>query len=201
MYLYISASEEAISVVLICQREHEQIPIYYHSRRLKGAETRYPLIERLVYAVVHAASQFRTYFLALLIKVFTEYLFRRYLHKPETLRRLTRWAIELSEFRIDYVLATTIKEQAVVDFIVELMQVDQNIPWIVEVDGSSCSTIAGLGIKVITLDQRIREHLIRLHFTTSNNIVESEVAINGLKIAKMLGATFVKLRTDSQLLA
>lgn len=79
-----------------------------------------PLVEWLVYAVIHIAHQFRAYFLAHPIKIFTEYSLVRYLRKPETSGSLTTWVIELSKFRIDYVPATTIKGQAVANFIVEL---------------------------------------------------------------------------------
>jgi len=103
------------------------------------------------------------------IKVFTVYLLRRFLHKPKTSGRLTRWAIELSEYQIDYVLETAIKGQAVADFIAELTQVDETIPWRVEVDRSSCSTDAGIRIKIVTPDQRINEHSICLQFVASDN--------------------------------
>lgn len=47
----------------------------------------------------------------------------------------------------------------------------------------------------------VYEHSIRLHFEMLNNVAEYEVLINGMKIVKMLEATTVKLRTDSQLVA
>lgn len=84
-----------------------------------------------------------------------------------------------------------------VDFIAELSQMDDSIPWTVEVDRSNCSTCACIEIKVITPDQRIHEHSIRLSFAGSNNVVEYEPTIHGLKIAKMLGVVNkVKLKTN-----
>lgn len=108
---------------------------------------------------------------------------------------MSRWAIELSEYKIDYVPITAIKGQAIIDFIVELTQVDQSISWIVEVDVSRCSIgAAGLGIKFITPDQGIFEHFLLLQFATSNNVAKYEAVIHGFKIVRMLGVTMVKDR-------
>ena len=41
------------------------------------------------------------------------------LHKPEASGRLLKWAVELSEFVIEYQPRTSIKGQALVDFFVE----------------------------------------------------------------------------------
>jgi len=100
---------------------------------------------------------------------------------------------------MDYVPTKTIKGQAVAVFIAKLTQVDGTIPWTVEVDGSCHSTGAGIGIKIITRTRGYMSTRYACNFATSNNIVEYEATIHGLKIVKMLGATTVKLRTDSQL--
>lgn len=110
-----------------------------------------------MYVVIHMTRRFIAYFLVHPIKFFTEYALRRYLHKPKTLGRLTRWVIELGEFKIYYAPTTTIEGQEVANFIAEVTEFDQSIPWVVEVDGYSCNTSVGLGIKIITLDQRIYE--------------------------------------------
>ena len=201
LYLYIAASEEAVSAVLIAQRDKEQVPIYYHSRRLQGAEIRYSPIEKIVYAVIHACRRFRAYFLAHTIVVLTSCPLRRLLHKPDISGRLTKWAIELSEFDLDFRPATAIKGQAVADFMVELTPSNLAQPWTVEVDGSSCSTSSGIGVKIHSPDEKNYEHSIRLHFPASNNVAEYEAAIHGLKLLRTLGAEKVTLRTDSQLVA
>lgn len=71
---------------------------------------------------------------------------------------------------------------------------DQYVPWVVEVDGTTYSSGFGLDIKIITLGQKIYEHSICLQFATSNNVVEYEAPIHSLKIVKMLGETTIKDR-------
>ena len=66
-------------------------------------------MEKLILALVTAAWKLRPYFQAHVIEVPTEYLMKQVLHKPETLGRLTKWAIELSEFDIRFKLKTAIK--------------------------------------------------------------------------------------------
>ena len=44
---------------------------------------------------------------------------RRAMKSPEAARRMVLWAIELSEFDIQYRLQTTIKGQVIADFIAE----------------------------------------------------------------------------------
>jgi hypothetical protein len=43
------------------------------------------------------------------------------------------------------------------------------------------------------------EYMVRLHFPSSNNIVEYEARINGLRIAVELGIRHLKIRGDSEL--
>jgi ribonuclease HI len=43
------------------------------------------------------------------------------------------------------------------------------------------------------------KYLVRLHFSTSNNVAEYEVLINGLRIAIELGIRWLDIRGDSQL--
>ena len=44
---------------------------------------------------------------------------KKAMNKPKAVGRMVQWAIELSQFNIEYRPWTTIKAQALVDFIVE----------------------------------------------------------------------------------
>ena len=59
-------------------------------------------MEKLILALVTVARKLCPYFQAHTIEVPTEYPMKKILHKPETLGRLMKWAIELSEFDIRY---------------------------------------------------------------------------------------------------
>ena len=93
--------------------------VYYCSRALRGAEERYPRMEKLILALVTTARKLRPYFQAHTIEVPTEYPMKQVLHKPETSGRLMKWAIKLSEFDIRYKPKTTIKGQVLADFVMK----------------------------------------------------------------------------------
>nr|XP_027122190.1 uncharacterized protein LOC113739145 [Coffea arabica] len=84
LFLYLSACNEAVSMVLVWEDKGAQRPIYYVSRALQGPETRYTPAEKLVLALVHAARKLRPYFQTHSIVVLTDQLLRQILTKPET---------------------------------------------------------------------------------------------------------------------
>lgn len=66
-------------------------------------------MEKKAYTVVCATRKLRPYFLAHCIVVVTADPLRKVLHSPIAAGRLISWAIELSEFDIDYVPQKTIR--------------------------------------------------------------------------------------------
>ena len=107
--LYLAVSDFSTSAVLIRDKDRVQYLVYYCSRALRGAEERYPKMEKLILALVTLARKLRPYFQAHTIEVPTEYPMKQVLHKPKTLGRLMKWALDLSEFDIRYKPKTTIK--------------------------------------------------------------------------------------------
>ena len=65
LLLYLATNSYAISA-LIAQEDRGDVeqPIYYISRALKDAETRYPRAEKGCLAIVYASQRLRHYFLA-----------------------------------------------------------------------------------------------------------------------------------------
>jgi dsDNA-binding SOS-regulon protein len=57
LYLYLAVSPTAVSSTLIKEEERRQLPVYYTSRALRGAEERYPPMEKLAFALVIAARK------------------------------------------------------------------------------------------------------------------------------------------------
>ncbi|XP_077251894.1 uncharacterized protein LOC143891136 [Tasmannia lanceolata] len=74
-----------------------------------------------------AARKMRPYFQAHTIKVLTDQPLRQVLHRPDTLGRLVKWAVELSEFDIQYLPRQAIKSQVLVDFMAECTIHQQSI--------------------------------------------------------------------------
>ncbi|XP_024035550.1 uncharacterized protein LOC112096357 [Citrus clementina] len=157
--LYLAVSDRAASSVLVREEEGIQYPIYYTSKALLDAETRYPTTEKWALALVVAARKLRPYFQAFPVSVITNQPLRQILHKPDASGRLVKWAVELSEFDLDYKPRAAIKAQAMADFVAEFAEPevclgqqdadvgnDETQVWQISVDGSSGERGSGAGI-------------------------------------------------------
>uniref|UniRef100_A0A2N9FU44 Uncharacterized protein n=1 Tax=Fagus sylvatica TaxID=28930 RepID=A0A2N9FU44_FAGSY len=111
--------EELKSSALIREDGGTQLPVYYTSKAFQGAEERYPAMEKLTLALVIAARKLRPYFQSHKIIVLTNHPLRKAMNKPDAAGRLIQWAVELSEFDIEYHPRQAIKAQALADFIAE----------------------------------------------------------------------------------
>ena len=79
LYLYLAVKEYAISGALIREEDKVQWPVYYISKRLVDAETRYLEMEKLALALVIAAQKLRPHFHSHPIRVLTNYPLRQVL--------------------------------------------------------------------------------------------------------------------------
>ena len=103
LYMYLAVSEWAISAVLFrCPSHKEHKPIYYVSRALADVETKYSKMELTSLALRSAAQKLRPYFQAHPVVVLTDQPFRNILHKLDLTGRMLQWAIELSEYGIEF---------------------------------------------------------------------------------------------------
>ncbi|GAA0174434.1 hypothetical protein LIER_27824 [Lithospermum erythrorhizon] len=62
LQLYLIVSESELSSALIREKEMVQKPVYYGSRVMRRAETRYSLTEKMVYALIIVARKLKPYF-------------------------------------------------------------------------------------------------------------------------------------------
>ena len=102
LYLYLAISHAAVSAALVREEYGLQRPVYFKSRALQGAEERYPQMEKLAFALIIAARKLKPYFQAHTIVVLTDKPLRKALSSPEAAGRMALWAVELSEFDIQY---------------------------------------------------------------------------------------------------
>ena len=82
-------------------------------------EERYPRMEKLAFALITAARKLKPYFQAHTIVVLTDQPLKRAMSNPKAAKRMALWAIELSEFDVQYRPRTAVKGQIVADFIAE----------------------------------------------------------------------------------
>ena len=76
-------------------------------------------MEKLVFALVTTARKLKPYFQAHMMNVLTDKPLQHAISNPETAGQLALWAIELSEFDIQYHPRTAIKGQIDADCIAE----------------------------------------------------------------------------------
>ena len=74
LYLYIAVSQAAISTALVRDEGGSQRPVYFISRAFRGAEERYPRMEKLAFALITTAWKLKPYFQAHTIVVLTKQL-------------------------------------------------------------------------------------------------------------------------------
>ena len=78
----------------------------------------------MIFALVMAAQKLKPYFQAHTIIVLTNQPLKRAMSSPEATGRMALWAIELSEFDVQYRPRTAVKGQVVADFIAEYTQLE-----------------------------------------------------------------------------
>ncbi|GJX84332.1 reverse transcriptase domain-containing protein [Tanacetum coccineum] len=206
---------EAISSVLMANRDHAQRPIYYVSKALQGPEMNYPLIEKLALALVHIARPLCRYFQAHQICVLTDQPIRQVLLKPENSGRLAKWATELDKHDITYKPCSSIKGQALDDFVVEcsrnhthketkeatlLPSEDKSPRWTLYTNGASSSEGSGAGLILTDPYEKEVTYALRFEFPTSNNEAEYEALIYGLELATRLDVKHLQVYSDSLLI-
>ncbi|XP_022150100.1 uncharacterized protein LOC111018362 [Momordica charantia] len=203
LHLYLAVSDSAVSSTLIKQEGARQSPVYYTSKAMTEPETRYPQTEKLAFALVTSARRLRPYFQAHTVIVLTNLPLKNIFLKLEISGRLMKWALELSEYDIQFGPRTALKGQAVANFIAELTPPSQltesDLSWTIYVDGSSNERGCGAGILLLAPSGERFEYALRFNFRTSNNEAEYEALLACLCVARGLGAVHIKVFSDSQL--
>jgi len=151
LFLYLAVSSAAINAALIKEEDQVQKPIYYTSQELRGAEERYPPMEELTFALVTATRKLKPYFQAHTVIILINKPSQRAMSNPEAARRMVLWAIELSEFNIQYRPHTAIKGQVVANFIAKFTNMEgqgaEEYPqWSIYMNRSSNKQAEGAGI-------------------------------------------------------
>ncbi|XP_017420406.2 uncharacterized protein LOC108330432 [Vigna angularis] len=197
LHIFLGVSKTAVSAVLMQERAQARL-VYFVSRTLLDAETRYQRVEKVALALLHASRRLRPYFQSYQVIVRTDFPISKILRKPDLAGRMVAWAIELSEFGLRYEPRGSVKGQHLADFAAELPPSGQD-DWNLYVDGASGRSISGADIVLEGPNGFLLEHSLIFKFKVSNNQAEYEALVAGLELAKDMGARRITCRTDSEL--
>ncbi|GKV48647.1 hypothetical protein SLEP1_g55446 [Rubroshorea leprosula] len=178
LYLYFGISNATISSILVKEASKQQKSVYYASKVLQGAKLRYSVAEKAALAIFQ---------------------------KPECSGRLIKWAVELGKFQITFQQRSSIRAQALVDFVVECTSSSETIAsepeqWTLYVDGSSSKRGSRVGTVLLGLGSFRSEHALKFNFEATNNMVEYEALLLGLRLAAELKVRSLQVYSDSQLI-
>ncbi|CAN1248722.1 Transposon Tf2-9 polyprotein [Linum perenne] len=138
LYMYVAIAATAVSSVLVKWMDKEERPVFYTSKSLVDAETRYSPLEKSAYAVIIASRKLRPYFHAHTIHVVT------------------------------------------------------NLPL-----KASSKNGAGAGIVLKSPQGVLHETALRFSKSRTNNAAEYGALIAGLRMAKTMGVSHLKVFSDS----
>jgi hypothetical protein len=212
LQLYISAMSNMVSTTIIVERGELDINrkiqylIYYISKMLSDSKTQYFHIMKLAYTLLSTSHKLFHYFQAHQIEVHTLSTLGEIMSNREVTEKIAKWAIELSMYDIVYKPREVIKAQALSDFLAEWIGT-QTPPkerkleyWAIKFDGSLQLQGAGVGILVTSHKGEIFKYVLPMHFPVSNNAIEYEVVLHGLRIAMALSIRQPRVPGDSLLI-
>ena len=119
--------------------------------------------------------------------------------------RIVKWAMELCPFSLDFRSRTTVKSQALVDFITEWTDLNEPPPpdasdhWSMFFDGSLNINGASAGILFVSPNKDKLCYVLRIPFSASNNVAEYEACLHGIRLVIELGVKRVYVHGDSAL--
>lgn len=119
MDMYLAVSEHAVSSKLLKDRGGVQKLVYYLSKTLVDAETRYFPLEKLALALVHATKKLPHYFQAHIVYVLTEHPLQSLLKRSDFTSRKAKWETKVGSFNIRYRPRSSVKGQVWANFVVE----------------------------------------------------------------------------------
>jgi hypothetical protein len=162
LLLYISATTNVVSTVLVAEREEEgqaypvQRPVCYVSEVLADAKTCYTQPQKLPYTLLIMSRKLRHYFQAHKIVVPSSFPLGEIIRNRDANGRIVKWSVELGEFEIEFCPRQAIKSQILTDFVSEWTEIQMPPPkeqpehWIMYFDGTLNLEGAGAGVLLIS---------------------------------------------------
>ena len=150
--------------------------VFYLSRRMLDAETRYPEIEKLCLCLFFTCTKLRHILLSAEMIVICKSDVRKHMLSAPVLKgRLGKWMFALSEFDILYQPAKAVKGHALADLVADRVSTDVAAlfirAWAMFFDGSACDDGCGVGILLVSPRGATYSFSIRMTTPCTNNLV------------------------------
>ena len=128
--------------MLIREDNSTQQPVYYVSKSLQEAETRYLPLEKAILAIVQAIRKLPHYFQAHTVVVLTQLPLKFILRSANYTSRIVKWGTILGAFDIRYMSRTAVKGQVLADLVAEFAEPT--------LEGKEVSVLLGADEKMIS---------------------------------------------------
>jgi hypothetical protein len=154
-----------------------------------------------------ASRKLQHYFYDHKITVVSKAPLKDIINNSDATRRVAKWGIKLATFDIDYKPRTTIKSQALVEFMADWKEPQETMPvpepehWVMHFDGSKLLHGSGAGVTLKSPKGVELSYILQIHSPTTNNIAEYEALLDGLCVAKDIGVKHIMCHRDSDLVA
>ncbi|GJX52015.1 reverse transcriptase domain-containing protein [Tanacetum coccineum] len=164
LYAYLAVSREAVSAVLLTDRNGRQCPVQYVSRTLNGQRKKrnYSPLEKLALSLVNMTRRLRRYFEAHPVKVITDQPIKNILSRTEASGKLAKYAVEIGTYKISFIPRNAVKGQVLADFLSDAPDgeredeyfqspevspgIDDTEAWTLYTDGAASSKGSGAGL-------------------------------------------------------
>jgi ribonuclease HI len=209
--LYIAAFYTAVSAALVQEKQDgqakKQVPVYFVPKVLSPSKRNYTELKKVLYAVLMASRKLWHYFQSYHIILPSSQRLKDIIRNIEAIGRVGKWAAQLNEFTIDCVHRSSIQSQALADFIADWTPRAQdeertkgNEAWTVFCNGSWGTFGTGAAAIQISPSKIRTRYAARLEFNCTNNNVEYEALLLGLRKLKAMGIRRAILKFDSQVI-
>nr|GEU78455.1 hypothetical protein [Tanacetum cinerariifolium] len=172
LIVYLAAAKEAVSAVLMSEREAKQMLIYFVIHALRGPKVNYTSMEKLVLELSIELGEYAIHYrprVSVKGKILADFIVER----PE--EDDTDTAMEVEK---------------------ELLKL-----WILFTDGSSCADGSRARLILINSEGAEFTYALRFRFEATNSEAEYKALIVGLRIEKEIGVKNLQANVDSRLVA